>query len=231
MVQKIKIAAILSLIILLAYVGIENINLKKEHANLIEENEVNAVELVEIKEIVSLDKSSVPEETSYYSWEASLVKARKFYKESDGQFSEEWGMFLAEKAEEYSIDPYILFELIRVETGGTFDPDTVGPETKFGRAYGLTQFMENTSPWIANMADLHYEKELLYNPYYAIELAVVYLDFLYERYGDWDHALTAYHRGMYGLEQFVDEKGHANSWYAEEIQEKANQLEVVAVNN
>lgn len=231
MVQRIKIAAILSLIVLSVYIGIENINLRKQHANLIEENEVKTAELREIKEIVSFNKSSVQEEASYYSWEDSLMKAKKFHKESDGQFSEEWGLFLAEKAQQYSIDPYILFELIRVETGGTFDSETVGPQTRFGRAYGLAQFMENTSPWIANMANLHYEKELLYNPYYSIELAVVYLDFLYKRYGDWDHALTAYHRGMYGLEQYVDKRGHAKSWYAEEIQEKANQLEVVAVNN
>jgi len=57
-----------------------------------------------------------------------------------------------------------------VETGGAFEPDIVGPETRFGKAYGLAQFMENTGPWIANKADLPYEKELLYNPYYSIEL-------------------------------------------------------------
>lgn len=229
--NKIKIAAILGLIILCVYIGIENINLKKELGSLIEEKQVQTVELGEIKEIVSLEESSEPKETSYYSWEDSIGKAKKFHKESEGQFPEEWGLFLVEKAKQYSVDPYILFELLRVETGGAFEPDIVGPETRFGKAYGLAQFMENTGPWIANKADLPYEKELLYNPYYSIELAVVYLDFLYERYGNWDHALTAYHRGMYGLEIFIDKSGHAKSWYAEEIQENAKQLETVAIKN
>ncbi len=230
MFGKLKLATVLSLIVVCVYIAVENIKLQNELAILIEENEEMYVEVEEIKQIVSLEDHSEPTETSYYSWEDSKQLAKKFHNESDGRFPKEWGLFLAEKAKERSIDPYILFELIRVETGGTFNEDTVGPQTRYGRAYGLTQFMENTGPWIANMADLPYEKELLYNPYYSIELAVVYLDFLYDRYEDWDHALTAYHRGMYGLEQFKNNQGTAKSWYSEEIQEKAKRLEMVALN-
>ncbi|OIJ11585.1 lytic transglycosylase [Anaerobacillus arseniciselenatis] len=230
MLGKLKVVTILCLVVVCVYIVVENNKLQDELTILIEENEEMYVEVEEIKQIVSLDGLTEPVETSYYSWEDSKRLAAKFYDESDGRFPEEWGLFLAEKAKERSIDPYILFELIRVETGGTFDEDTVGPQTRFGRAYGLTQFMENTGPWIAGMADLPYEKDLLFNPYYSIELATVYLDFLYDRYGDWDHALTAYHRGMYGLEQFKNNQGTAKSWYSEEIQEKAKRLEMVAMN-
>lgn len=232
MYNKTKIAMFLGLLVLCVGIAIENYLLKKELANSIEDYEDIHVEIEEIKQILTFeDRSDVSTETSYHSWENSKELAKNFMFESDGQFPKEWGLFLSEKAKERSVDPYILFELIRVETGGTFSPDTVGPKTRYGRAYGLTQFMENTGPWIAKMADLPYEKELLYNPYYAIELAVVYLEFLYERYGDWDHALTAYHRGMYGLEQFKNNRGHAKSWYSEEIQKKAKELEMVVVSN
>ena len=227
MVSKIKIVVFLSLIVLAFILGVENFLLKKELTASIEKYELVHTELEEINYILTLEKDIDPTSKSYYSWENSKELAKKLHIESEGQFPKEWGLFLSEKAKEHSINPYILFELIRVETGGTFNPDTVGPETKYGRAYGLAQFMENTGPWIANMADLPYEKELLYNPYYAIQLATVYLDYLYERYGDWDHALTAYHRGIYGLEKFKNKRGHAKSWYSEQIQEKAEELQLV----
>jgi hypothetical protein len=211
-------------------IGIENYFLKKELQISIDKYEVMHHELEEINHILALEESSELVESSYHSWEDSKKLAKKFHIDSNGKFSKEWGLFLSEKAKEYSINPYILFELIKVETGGTFKPDTVGPKTKYGRAYGLAQFMENTGPWIANMADLPYEKELLYNPYYSMELVVVYLDFLFKRYGDWDHTLTAYHRGMYGLEKFINNRGHSKSWYSEEIQENAKKLEMVVFN-
>jgi len=43
------------------------------------------------------------------------------------------------------------------------------------------------------------------------------LDFLYTQYGNWDQTLTAYHRGIAGLENYMEENGHAKSMYATEI--------------
>lgn len=233
MKNKIKITTAMIVVVICLVLGIENVLLRMEVASLIDEKETMEFELNEIKEIVSFNNSNEPpeREISFHSWQDSKEIAKKFVAESDGQFPKEWGLFLSEKAKEHAVDPYILFELIRVETGGTFEPDTVGPKTKYGRAYGLAQFMENTGPWIAAMGDLPYEKELLYDPYYSIQLATIYLDFLYERYEDWDHALTAYHRGIYGLEKFIDDQGHAKSWYADEIQQKAKKLEMVALDS
>ncbi|GAA0457703.1 hypothetical protein GCM10008935_10910 [Alkalibacillus silvisoli] len=141
--------------------------------------------------------------------------------DSEGLFEKSWAMFLIQKANANDLDPFIVYELIKIETGETFDPELVGPPTEYGHAYGLSQFMENTAPWIADMADLPYEKELLFEPTYSIQLAVVYLDFLYSEYENWDEALTAYHRGIGGLKQYQEQNGHAKSWYAIEIQQKA----------
>ncbi|MDQ0258064.1 soluble lytic murein transglycosylase-like protein [Evansella vedderi] len=163
----------------------------------------------------------------YDSWTLAKEISEYFYEDSDGRFKEEWGHFLTLAAESKEIDPFIVYELLRVETGGTFDPKTVGPETMYGHAYGLAQFMKNTAPWIAEMAGIDYEEDKLFDPYYSIQLAVTYLDFLYHQYGDWNYALTAYHRGIYGLEQYIYENGHARSWYAVEIQESAKDNELL----
>ncbi|WP_035512458.1 transglycosylase SLT domain-containing protein [Halalkalibacillus halophilus] len=169
------------------------------------------------------------ETLSYEDWGKNTSTAQKMVENSENQFQESWALFLTKKAREYDIDPFIVYELIKIETGGTFDPELVGPPTKYGHAYGLSQFMENTAPWIAEMADLPYEKDLLFNPEYSIELSVVYLDFLYGQYGNWDEALTAYHRGIGGLEQYIGENGNAASWYAVEIQEEAEKRSTFAV--
>ncbi len=36
--------------------------------------------------------------------------------------------------------------------------------------------------------------------------------------------MTAYHREMYGLEQYIEENGNAKSWYAVDTQENAKNV-------
>ncbi|MBN9653701.1 transglycosylase SLT domain-containing protein [Halobacillus sp. GSS1] len=178
------------------------------------------------------EKPSVGEEESgYHTWPEIEKKAERLVNESDGNFKKSWAMYLVKEAQRYKINPFLVYELLKVETGGTFDPELVGPETKYGHAYGMSQFMKNTAPWIADMAGLPYEEELLFDPYYSMQLSLVYLDFLKNKYNNWDEALTAYHRGMGGLKAYKKENGHAESWYAEEIQEKAENHTTVVLAN
>ncbi|MFC4558832.1 transglycosylase SLT domain-containing protein [Virgibacillus kekensis] len=183
----------------------ENHNLKVENTFLATENLLDA------------------RKNSYYSWQKVNEKANELVAESNGRFEKSWAIYLVQQAETFDINPYIVYELLKVETGNTFNPKLVGPETDYGRAYGMAQFMKNTAPWIAEMSGIQYKKELLFDPYYSIHLSFVYLDFLHEFYGTWDKALTAYHRGMGGLEHFISENGHAKSWYAVEILSNANE--------
>lgn len=177
--------------------------------------------------LTQLAETDEPLFTSYSAWKEAEEFVAYFSEDSDGKFEEDWGFFLVMEAKRNDIDPLLVYELLKVETGGRFDPELIGPETRYGHAYGLAQFMENTAPWIAEMAGLDYKKGKLFDPFYSIQLSVTYLDFLYHYYEDWDHALTAYHRGMYGLEQYINENGHARSWYAAEIQENAENSELL----
>ncbi|UOQ42502.1 transglycosylase SLT domain-containing protein [Halobacillus salinarum] len=179
-------------------------------------------------EYLQKDSLSLSKKSSYKKWMQIEEKADSFVKESKGRFKKAWAMYLVKEANEYQIDPNLVFELLHVESGGTFNPNLVGPETKYGRAYGMSQFMKNTAPWIAKMGGLPYEKKLLFNPYYSMKLSLVYLDFLKEKYGNWNEALTAYNRGMNGLVQYKKKNGHARSSYATIIQ---NNAKAVAVAN
>ncbi|SDN42693.1 lytic transglycosylase domain-containing protein [Alkalicoccus daliensis] len=155
------------------------------------------------------------------NWQSASQLASLLYEDSEGLFPKDWGLLLALESEKRNIDPMVVYELLRVETGDTFDPELIGPETKYGKAYGLAQFMENTGPWVAEMAGLPYEQEMLFDPHYSIQLSVTYLEYLYDKYDDWNHALTAYHRGMTGLQEYIADNGDAKSWYAVEIIENA----------
>lgn len=175
-------------------------------------------DIVEARDTLPDYKSNV----TLTNWRAADEMAEAMYEDSEGAFQKEWGLFLASEALHRDIDPFLVYELLRVETGDRFDPEMVGPQTRYGRAYGIAQFMTNTAPWIAEMAGIEYDEEKLFDPYYSMFLSVEYLDFLYDRYDDWNHALTAYHRGIYGMETYVNQNGHAKSWYAVEIQENAD---------
>jgi soluble lytic murein transglycosylase-like protein len=203
----------------------ENKQMKKESEVLMIERDMAVMkQYVEKRE--KNDNFSL---NGYSSWVENKEISDHFYEQSDGRFKKEWGLFLVQEAKRYNVDPYIVFELIKIESGNTFDPYIVGPKTKYGHAYGMTQFMKNTAPWIANMADLTYEDEKLFDPIYSIQLSIVYLDFLYNRYNDWNKALTAYHRGIYGLENYIQKNGHAKSWYAVKIINNAQQQKYIAL--
>lgn len=129
-------------------------------------------------------------------------------------------------AQERKVDFQLVYHLLKIETGGTFNHDLVGPPTPYGRAYGIGQFMENTAPWVARMADLPYHgREDLYDPVYSIKLTITYLHYLnyggagHEGYHNWHAALTAYNRGMQGLINFEQQTGSVQSTYSTRIME------------
>ncbi|WLD92096.1 lytic transglycosylase domain-containing protein [Alkalihalobacillus sp. AL-G] len=225
---------LIGMITVILYMYYENSELKSQLVQEKQEKQMVAAEQ-DYKQMIAYYKQkgqrNEPIANGYEVLKKSKVLSDQFEKQSNGRFKKAWGKFLVRESVRKGIDPYIVYELLRVETGNTFDPNIVGPETKYGRAYGMAQFMKNTAPWIAEMADLPYSEEKLFDPYYSIQLAIVYLDYLHAKYKDWDKVLTAYNRGMYGMETYIQEKGHAKSWYAKEIREKAKEQEMIAVAN
>lgn len=176
-------------------------------------------------------KANIDNKNGYFTWPEMVKKANGLVEESNGKFKKSWALYLVRESKKYKIDPYLVYELLKVETGGTFNPELVGPDTKYGNAYGMAQFMKNTAPWIADMAGLPYDEKLLFDPYYSIQLSLVYLDFLHHEYGNWNEALTAYHRGMGGLEKYKKINGHAKSNYAVKIQSNAKAHQSIALAN
>ncbi|MEK4564544.1 transglycosylase SLT domain-containing protein [Alkalihalobacillus sp. FSL R5-0424] len=229
MLQRFLVGSLVAIIMLAGYFAFEANSLKQAVKDT--ENELTRLEIekdgLELSSNTELSESSAP---SYSQWIQSSELAEQLYKDSEGRFKREWGLFLGELTQQKGMDPYIVYELLKVETGGSFDPTAVGPETRFGVAYGMGQFMTNTAPWIADRANLEYKQEYLFEPLYSIQLSVEYLDFLYEEYEDWDYALTAYNRGMTGLKKYVEKNGNAKSQYAVTIQQGVMQHDAIAFN-
>lgn len=201
----------------------EKNEIKQEITQLKQENK----QLRSQNEYLQTEEVKTKEKSGYLTWPKIEQIADTFVEESNGNFKKSWALYLVKESQKFEIDPKVVYELLKVETGGTFDTELVGPETKYGRAYGMGQFMKNTAPWVAEMAGLPYSEELLFDPYYSMQLSIVYLDYLHHEYGNWEEALTAYHRGMGGLEQYVQENGDAKSWYAVEILSKAKTQQAV----
>lgn len=127
-------------------------------------------------------------------------------------------------ADEKQVDFKIVYGLLYAETGGTFNHQAVGPKTRYGRAYGIAQFMENTAPWIASMAQVNYKgKEDLFNASYSIRLAIMYLSYLqyggegHTGYYNWHATLTAYNRGTAGLNRYIKNKSTPVSSYSQSV--------------
>jgi len=215
----------LCIMLMLYFYKERTVALEKENKNLANQNQQLQSEN---DYLVSNPTDSQKSKNGYHEWPELDEVAQKMVSESEGRFKKSWALYLVKESKRYDIDPYLVYELLKVETGNTFDPKLVGPPTKYGRAYGMSQFMKNTAPWIAEMGGLPYKEELLFDPYYSMQLSFIYLDYLNHAYGNWDEALTAYHRGMSGLEQYKKENGHAESWYAEKIQRKAKSHDAVA---
>ncbi|GAF24592.1 hypothetical protein JCM19047_4510 [Bacillus sp. JCM 19047] len=98
------------------------------------------------------------------TWKKAKQVSEALYQDSDGHFEQSWGLYLGLVADQKDVDPFLVYELLKVESGATFDEHAIGPETKYGHAYGMAQFMTNTAPWIADMAELEYKKDYLFNP-------------------------------------------------------------------
>lgn len=130
-----------------------------------------------------------------------------YLEEIDHQLTEEQMTHLIKEANLHKVPKGMLLKLLDVESN--FEEDLVGPPTKYGHAYGMSQFMTNTAPWVADMAGMDYEFDDLFDPKYSITLAVTYLHYLqygdnhsHDGYNNWHTTLTAYHRGMGGMRAY-----------------------------
>ncbi|GAF11999.1 LOW QUALITY PROTEIN: hypothetical protein JCM19045_1155 [Bacillus sp. JCM 19045] len=211
-------------------VFISTVLIIKEYQEMKRDLQATHEELDHLYKSMRNDIETIPVATTAFQfdenhqvWADSMNVANDLHLDSNGYFKKEWGLYLGHLASDKEINPYLVYELLKVESGETFDTDAIGPDTQYGNAYGMAQFMTNTAHGLLRRQGLNTKRNLLFDPYYAIQLSIEYLDFLYGEYGNWSEALTAYNRGMGGLQQYINQNGHANSEYASTIKEKAAQ--------
>lgn len=102
-------------------------------------------------------------------------------------------------AAEYEIDKYLLYSVMRTESG--FDPDSVSS----AGASGLTQITEDTFEWLLTKTDESYSFDDLFTPEISIKYCAVFLSILQNEYGVTETVIAAYHAGM----------GNVSSWLAD----------------
>lgn len=104
-------------------------------------------------------------------------------------------------AEEYSLDRYLVYSVIRTESG--FDP-----KAKSGAgAVGLMQLMEKTANECNEKANFGYSiPEDLYDPEKNIRMGCFYLSQLMKNYSDVSLAITAYNGGTGNVKKWLSDE-------------------------
>lgn len=121
-----------------------------------------------------------------------------------------------ERAEEYGVDPFFAYAVIRTESG--FDPLA---ESAAG-ARGLMQMTEDTFEWLRPKVVLLDETltfDDLYKPEVSIRFGVYFLSLCLQRYqGDISTAAAAYHSGWGTVDELLlNEKYSPNGVYLSEF--------------
>lgn len=114
----------------------------------------------------------------------------------------EYQEFVESFADEYGLDRYLVYSVIKVESN--FDPDA----TSNVGAKGLMQLMDKTAAECNVKGEFGYNiPEDLYEPEKNIKLGCYYLSSLMDTYNDMELAVTAYNGGTGNVKKWLkDEK-------------------------
>lgn len=111
--------------------------------------------------------------------------------------------YVSKYAEEYGVDEYLIYAVIKTESG--FNPDAVSNV----QARGLMQITEETFAWIKLMIEPYGETtfDAMFDPETNIKYGVYYISRCIGRYGDIETAIAAYHSGWGTVDSLLlDEK-------------------------
>lgn len=111
-------------------------------------------------------------------------------------------------AEEYGVDPYLVFAVIKTESG--FDPNAVSD----AGARGLMQMTQDTFDWIkskiARQEDLTFDD--LFQPDTSIRFGTYFIALSLERYqGDISTAAAAYHSGWGTVDKLLAQEEYSDN--------------------
>ena len=116
-------------------------------------------------------------------------------------YPKKYSEFVYEYAEEYNVDPLLIFAIIKAESN--FNPNVVSSSG----AIGLMQLMDATAKETAQKLNLEFvQKSSLYNPELNIRLGTKYFTVLLNKYNDnLQLALTAYNAGIGTLQRWIND--------------------------
>lgn len=108
---------------------------------------------------------------------------------------------IAQYAEEFSLDPYLVAAIIHVESSNR--PAAVSPSG----AIGLMQVMPETGGWIAGKLNVEqFEQDDLFDPELNIRFGCWYLNFLQDRYGyNLPLTIAAYNAGQGTVDKWLQD--------------------------
>jgi soluble lytic murein transglycosylase len=108
---------------------------------------------------------------------------------------------------ENSLDPYLVFAVIKVES--SFNPRALSP----GNARGLMQLTEKTAVWGAESIKIKdFSVNSLFDPEINIRLGCWYLNRLMEEFdGDIDLVIAAYNAGSGNVSKWLKDRNYSSS--------------------
>ncbi len=114
-------------------------------------------------------------------------------------YRNEYSDIVNTECSKYNIDKYMIFAIIKAESN--FKPDAVSSK----EAIGLMQLTSDTANWCAQQLDMgKINKNDLYVPEINIKLGVYYFNYLMNKYGDFDTAISAYNAGMGNVDKWLE---------------------------
>ena len=116
-------------------------------------------------------------------------------------FKRKYQSQVARFAEDFDIDPALVYAIIKVESN--FKKDAVSS----AGAIGLMQIIPSTAKWIAGELGENFDKENLFDPETNIKYGCFYLNYLYSKFEKMSAVLCAYNAGESVAIFWVDESG------------------------
>lgn len=100
----------------------------------------------------------------------------------------------------YDVDSALVFAIVKAES--KFNDRAV---SKVG-AKGLMQLMESTAEYVADIYDINInEREYLFNVRVNVELGCAYLNYLFERFENFEFVICAYNAGEGRVNKWIEE--------------------------
>lgn len=106
-----------------------------------------------------------------------------------------------------------------------FRESSYNPEAANSICYGLMQIHQMNFEWLEGELEEYGVTDIKNNPKDNIYAGAYMLDRLYQKYEDWNMALTCYTYGEGGARKNVFSKGETSSWYSRWVLEYVEELE------